>query len=65
MRVKVPRINRSKLVAMGREKILYACDVHAKQVRRFKPFDRRHRIAQGLLAQCFTAFKEVSHKPVE
>lgn len=54
-----PRVNRAKLVAMGREKILHACSVHVGQMRRFKPFDLRHKLHQGLLAQCFMAFKEL------
>lgn len=54
-----PRVNRAKLVAMGRDKISHACGVHIEQMRRFKPADRRHKLHQGLLAQCFMAFKEL------
>lgn len=55
-----PRINRAKLVAMGRDKVQRACDVHIREMRRFRHTDPRHRIHQGLLAQCFLAFKELS-----
>lgn len=54
-----PRINRSKLVALGREKILHACSVHAGEMRKFRPFDRRHKLHQGLLAQCVLAFNDI------
>lgn len=60
MRTKVPGINRAKLVALGSEKIQQACDVHVRGMYRFKPSDRGYRIHQGLLAQCFMAFKELN-----
>lgn len=60
MRTRVPKINRAKLVALGLDKITAACNVHIAAMRRFKPFDRRHRLHQGMLAQCQLAFKEHS-----
>lgn len=58
-RIRVPKINREKLVSMGRKKILSACGVHIVAMRKFKPHDRRHRLHQGMLAQCELAFKEL------
>lgn len=61
-RVKVPRVNRAKLVAMGRDKIHTACSRHVAAMGFFEPTDRRYRLHEGLLAQCFMAFKESAHR---